>query len=228
MPLFRVNRPHRASLLTFLLLAAVRSPARGDFITLDFEELRSQDNQIHNIGAVYTRNGFTLTATHFAPNNTPDFNYVGTLNENFTGSTALFHHISQGQITLTRADSGLFNLLSIDLSELPAHDTQGNPIDYGPFSVTFTGVRPNLSTVMQTVPVKSFPVVTTDALTGFTGLVSVYWFQGAGGAPGLQTHQFDNIVLEAAAVPEPSGFVLLCSGIFVLLVHRTAKKLGPG
>jgi hypothetical protein len=126
---------------------------------------------------------------------------VGTLSTSFTGSTSLYHHISGGEIVLTRTDGGAFQLLSIDLAELPSFDQFGQPIDFGLFDVTFSGVRKNGQTVTATATVSPFPAVTTFTFQGFANLVSVHWFQGAGGGPGLSTHQFDNVVVRIPGQP---------------------------
>ena len=85
----------------------------------------------------------------------------------------------------------------------------GSPIDFGPFTVTFFGTRENGSVVTQAVTAQPFPAVTTGHFSGFTDLVLVTWFQGAGG-PGNSTHQFDYVVL--ATVPEPGSLALLVLG----------------
>jgi hypothetical protein len=124
----------------------------------------------------------------------PDLNYAGTLSPSFAGSTMLFHHISGGEILLRRDDGGLFDLVSIAIAELPAFDG-GFPINFGPFDVTFIGTRENGRTVSFTATAQPFPNVTTFKFRGFSRLSSVSWHQGAGGGPGLSTHQSDNIVV---------------------------------
>jgi hypothetical protein len=146
---------------------------------------------------VYSADGVTLTALPpaQAPNATPNFFSVGTLSSSFTGSISLYHHISTGEIVLTQTDGEPFTLISIDLAELPSFDQSG-PIDFGPFRITFTGIRKNGKTVTATATVSPFPTVTFFTFQGFTNLISVQWFQGSGGGPGLSTHQFDNIVVK--------------------------------
>jgi hypothetical protein len=190
-------------LLLLTLVVGVTVPAHaGTILTLPFEELRMDNNAENLVGPLYSADGMTLTALPppQAPGTMSDFFSVGTLSPSFTGSTSVYHHISTGEIVLTQTDGELFHLISLDLSELPSFDNRG-PIDLGPFDVTFFGVRKNGKTVTATATVSRFPAVTTFTFHGFTNLASVLWFQGAGGARGLSTHQFDNIVVQIPGQP---------------------------
>ena len=181
--------------LVAVVAMAVSGPAHAaTVVTLDSEELSGATDE--RVGPVYSAEGVTLTALPppQAPNAMPDFFIVGPRSTSFTGSTSLYHHISTGEIVLTRTDGEAFQLLSIDLAELPSFDASG-PIDFGQFNVMFTGVRKTGQTVTATATVRPFPAVTTVTLRGFANLVAVHWFQGAGGGPGLSTHQFDNVVV---------------------------------
>jgi hypothetical protein len=183
------------TLVAVLAVLAVSVSAHAATIdTLDFEELQSDADSL--VGPVYSAEGMTLTALPppQAPNTASDVFSVGTRSASFAGSTSVYHHISTGEIALTRADGDVFQLLPIDLAELPSFDQSG-PINFGPFRVTFTGVRKNGKTVTATATVNPFPAMTTFTFQGFTNLTSVHWFQGAGGGPGLSTHQFDNVVV---------------------------------
>ena len=184
-----------AIVLTALLLATYRVHAGCDVVILDFEELRAVDsNTNHGVGQSYTHDGMTLTAQSSA-SSTPSLDYAGTLATIFVGSTMLFNDISRGEIILTKADGGAFDFLAIALAEVPSFHENGTPVNLGPFDVTFTGTRRNGSTVSQTVTAQPFPEVSAFKLHGFSQVVRVTWFQGGGGAPGLSTHQFDNVTV---------------------------------
>jgi hypothetical protein len=176
-----------------LVLSAVASVrAERQLVLLTFDELKAADNIIRSIGPTYSNDGMTLTALSSAVAN-PDFNVAGTLSTSFAGTTMLFHHISGGEIQLTRADGGTFDFLAISLAELPAFDSNGHPVNFGPFDVTFLGTKENGSTVSKTVTVNPFPEIDTFKFHGFSNITVVTWHQGAGGGPGLSTHQFTNV-----------------------------------
>jgi hypothetical protein len=171
---------------------------------LDFEELRINDSApSHQLGPSYSRDRLQITTVQRTPAQLEEFNYPGTLSSVFVGSTTLFHHIGGGKIILSRIDGSLFDLISIDIAELPTIDGNGQPVDFGSFDITFIGTRADTSTLSETFTAQSFPRVTTFQFSDFSGLVFVHWFQGGGGGPGLQTHQFDNVLVEVPSVPEP-------------------------
>lgn len=226
------NRTLFLSAILLALFAAFPAPrgVHAGIIVLDFEGLAVADTASnHGIGSVYTASGMTLTALHFAPTATPDFNFGGTLSNIYAGSTMLFHHISLGEIVMTRTDGGVFDLLSIDLAEIPNFDEHGDPIGFGPFTLAFNGTRQDLSTVSAIATIQDFPAVSTFAFADFTDLISVTWFQGAGG-PGLQTHQFDNIrlsLLDSAPVPEPTSLALWIGAVATAGIARLKGRRIP-
>jgi hypothetical protein len=189
-----------------LVLATFAPPGRADFITINFDSFTHVDAGIQSFGPVVSLDGFTFTATHPVPNQPSAFVTLGTLNLAYPGKTSLYYHIGGGQITLTATNGGPFDLASIDLIELPNGDANGNPLDLGPFSVTFTGNKEDGGTVVQTFAITQFFTFKTLKFDGFTDLSSVVWFQGPGGGNGNQTHQFTNVVVQA--VPAPAGIVL--------------------
>jgi hypothetical protein len=119
---------------------------------------------------------------------------------------------------LDRVDGGKFNLVSIALAELPPFDTSGNPINNGPFNVTFLGYRNGELAKDETLVVQPFPSLTTFSFPGFSALTEVRWSQGPGGGPGLQTHQFDNVTLRS--MPEPAAVALLGVALGALFALR--------
>lgn len=183
---------------------------RADFTTINFDALQHDDALLDRIGPVYQSQGFILTATDINPLITlPDFRSVGTESVLYAGATTLFQHNSGGEIELTQTDGGAFNFYSIDLAELPSGDASGNPVNSGPFDITFYGVKTGGTVVSETTTVTGFLTLTTSSFSGFDDVTEVYWFQGGGGASS-PTHQFDNIVVES--VPEPSAIVLFGIG----------------
>jgi len=180
-----------------ILVASITTSALADcgVAILDFESLRVVDsNTNHTVGDSYSEDGMTLTAFHTNPGK-PHLDYAGTLSTSFAGSTMLFNGTSMGEIRLTRSDGELFDFLSMSLAELPSFDATGLPINFGPFDVTFIGTKKNGRSVSFTATVQPFPETNTFKFRGFSQLTSVVWHQGAGGGPGLSTHQFDNIVV---------------------------------
>jgi len=139
--------------------------------------------------------GFRLSADHIDPiSNPPNFKTAGILNENYFGSTAPWHHISTGTITLTNDNGAVFSVRSVTLAELPNRTQEGDPINFGPFDIEFVGTRNNGSQVSETVTVDSFITLAPYDLSALTGLVAVTWAQGAGGS-GVATHMFDDILV---------------------------------
>jgi len=224
----RIHPVIAVTLLAFLaftsFLLGVRRDVEATPITLDFESLRQDNARINQQGTVVSEDGFTVTAL------SGELNTAGTLDPSFPGSTALFQGISASEIALTPTvggpfDSVPFNLLSIDLVELPNFIRLPNgevvPLDLGQFDITFFGTTRNGTTVTNTFTITNFFTTETFSFRGFTNLVSVNWFQGGGGE-GNQTHQFDNIVIRP--IPEPSTMLLLGSGLAGLGWYRRRRK----
>jgi MYXO-CTERM domain-containing protein len=207
-----------AASLALPLLAT--GAAKAD-VVISFDGLAQNDAVAHDIGPVYSADGFVLTATYFLPaSNPPSFNYFGTQSPLYPGTTALFHHNSLGQITLTRAGGGAFDFYSIGLAELPAGDAQGIPVKSAPFGVTFFGTKEDGATVSDTVTVDSFLTLKTYGVSGFQDVVEVHWFQGAG-PPASPTHQFSDI--DVSPVPEPHGAALLAVGLAAIGAWRRVR-----
>jgi hypothetical protein len=200
-------------------------------IALGFEELAENDSIVHDHGQTYSRHGLILTATHPEPGNAERFSSVGQQSTIYAGSTALTHGTSGGLITLTATDATPFDLLSIDLAEMPpgASDPDG-PFDSGPFDVTFTGTKLDSSTVSAILHVDSFLTLKTFTFATFQDVVKVEWSQGAGFNPshgiGEPTHQFDNIVvrLGSSEVPEPTAILVWAALAAITFAERKARR----
>ena len=144
-------------------------------------------------GHTYVEQGMILTALSCCASD-PTFASLTDLSSPlYIGENTLFHHLDGELIMLARVDEGTFNMHSIDVAQLPGFDQFGNPVVYGPFPVTFTGIKKNGKTVTAIFTAHNFPQVDTCTFTGFNELVAVQWFSGA--APGISDHQFAKIVV---------------------------------
>ena len=106
-------------------------------------------------------------------------------------ATSLFEYTAGSTTTMTRADGGTFGLNAIDLTQWGVGLASFPPT----FTVTFTGLRADATTIQQTFTVANFvgaPQLQTFSFTNFSDLVSVRMTQGiyqAGTA-----FQFTNLV----------------------------------
>jgi hypothetical protein len=208
-----------------LALFAARGSATP--AALDFSELAHNDSAIIGIGPTYSTHGFQLTDTAFpGSNNVPSFATPGALRFDYDGESSLYAGSAQDTITLTRGDGRAFAIFAIDLAELPNGAETGGPRPAdGPFIITFTGHRSDGTTVIDVGTVDPFPSILTFHFDNeFSDLLSVAWQQGPGGtAPGLATHQFSNIQVDA--VPEPSAILLLGTGFVGVFRERHRRRL---
>jgi len=198
-----------------ILLRTSSAERPGVLVKLDFEELKKENTDVNLQGRVYGGVGrnplepfapdacvpnpqgcFILIAHHFSPDaNPPRFLTLGTLRPDFPGSTALAHHRSLGEIVLTRIDGGTFDFIGIDLAELPSLDANGRPILSGRFNITFYGKKRNGRGISATLTLSNISLgLEPFKFENFDDVVSVSWFQGAGGLS-FPTHQFDNILV---------------------------------
>lgn len=199
----------------FVLCAAVA--ARAQSITIDFEELAQPDGS-----SVYVTNDYTVDGYVFTSNIDPilfdeAFGTWGSSDQNFNGSAALFNTFAYGlgdgaTTTLTRTDGTAFALESIDLGQLFSDSGSDTP-------VVFIGTKSDGTSVIASF---TLPAVLAPATYSFQGtfidLVSVRWEQ----LP--QYHQFDNLVLVSAAIPEPSTAWLLALGCGLLLLPGMPRR----
>jgi hypothetical protein len=166
-------------------------------VIVDFNTLVANDANEHIVGAIYEEDGMRFTAIHLEAGCCPVFAYPGSQMPLWIGSPTLWHLWSNGTIVLERVDGQRFDLLSIDIGEIPSLDSNLTPIDFGPIALTFVGIKDSGTTVTATFSAAQFPAITrVEFPRTFKNLVSVSWRQGGGGAPGAATHQFDNVVAE--------------------------------
>jgi hypothetical protein len=224
-----MNRAARFWIVVCLCSTAATNVALAVPIVMDFEALRvdSQDPVISH-GTSYSEDGFTLSVTCCEPvegSQETDLRTGGTLTPEFAGSTAMRAGKSNTLITLAN-DSGVFNLLSIDLAVFPGTVLVNGelvPINTGePLIVTFEGIKTSGDTITQTFTHTGFLDLTTYAFHGFAHLQSVSWFMSEGiGQHPMPAHQFDNI--RAVSVPEPTTLSLLGAGLLAGLISRRRR-----
>ena len=188
-------------------------PVRGGVIVLNFSDVAPGTLAVFS---PYVSQGFTLTSTSGGwVFNSPDTGNGSsqTVGDNpyYAGANGLAA-FAPATITLSQTSGEPFSLLSIDLARNFAFDAAP--------TVTFTGTLAAGGTVSETftVTTPSPPLVfQTFDFTGFTGLSSLSWDQGAG-SQGI--HQFTNITLSTGVVPEPTALTLLALGLPLALAWR--------
>jgi hypothetical protein len=196
-----------------LAITSASLPAHA--VTIAFDSLATTSNTFVAVGASYSEQGFTVTDNSgFAP---PNYGLAtwGSSAVSYTGSQSLFNNGIDQETTLTKDGGGTFSLNSIDLSEL------FNPSSA--VTVNFTGFLFGGGTVTQSFTTDGvFGAQTFVFNTSFGNVTSVSWFQSA------PFHQFDNIVVDAASVPEPSplpGLLGLGTISGAALIRRSRKRL---
>lgn len=193
-----MNKPLLLLALSAGLLLQALGAAAG---TMGFESLRHDDDLVVDAGHLFVEDGYRVENSGILP-----FATYGTLDTEFSGSTALINDNADGLTTLTKANGRVFNLISIDLTELIV----GDGVDY---DVEFTGTTFHRGTVTLAFSLNGLRDTETlyfDAR--FSDLIAVSWANTGGG------HQFDNIV----AVPEPAtlGLSLCALGILGGMVRN--------
>lgn len=103
----------------------------GNAALIDFEALRHDDALERFYASDVVADGFVMSSLFGG------FGSLGTLDNRFAGSTALFERTVANPIVLTRQDFSRFDLKSIDLAYL------NNPPD-GPLSIRFCGEQNEL------------------------------------------------------------------------------------
>ena len=148
-------------------------------------------------GSTYQEDGFQLTGNLWTirPNS-------GT---RYTGTTSFFNDTVNGVTTLTKIGGDLFSLDNIDLdgyNQLAAN-------------VTFVGTLLNNTTTSVTFTTNaSYGLQTFAFSSAFDNVKSVSWTQAS------PYHSFDNIVVNAAQVPEPGTMAMLGLGLLGVVASR--------
>lgn len=166
-------------------------------VVLDFDDLFHTEDGI-TVPTV-TEEGFYLDYPNHA---TAGFLVLGPEHPAYTGSPALATKFEDSFIELRRVGGGLFNVVSIDVSELAPLMSV-----YSPTTVSFFG---------QTAPMTfiSAVVTTTDdhqfgmetfSMEGVNDISVLFWFSGT--IADRTAHQFDNIVVQTREPGAPNPTV---------------------
>ena len=179
------------------MIAALVLVARAQAVTIGFEPLRIDDDQMHNWGSVYEESGFRITGSPTAGMYT-----LGTSNASFKGSTALMNgevgraSNSNTRLTLVSADGTPFDLESLEIA--PA--------------TSITGTAPQFYLVVSNAA--GFTAACRIAITntgtdfitislGLRNLMSASWCADRCSGPGIDpanrytyTTLTDNIILD--------------------------------
>jgi hypothetical protein len=192
-------------------------PVHGG-VVLNFNDVAPGTLSLFN---PYMSQGFSLTSTSggfvFDSPDTGNGSSQTVGNNPFYAGANGLAAFAPATITLTQDNGNPFSLASIDLAR---------NFDFDPApTVTFTGTLSGGGTVTETFTVTEpagFPqTFTTFDFTGFTNLTSVSWDQPD---PAAGLHQFTNIVIPTAAVPEPSALTLLALGLPLALAYTSRAR----
>ncbi|MCX9155070.1 PEP-CTERM sorting domain-containing protein [Niveibacterium sp. 24ML] len=169
-------------------LALLSTGAQASIIS--FDSLEQSGTSFTSLSS-YTEDGFQITST--------SNNFASAQQGNtgwYFGSASLFNNSSGATTTLAKVSGGTFALNSIDLA--PASKFWGLGA-----TISFVGQLSGGGTVNQSFTVDDGYFFQTFTFSGFSNLNSVSWVQAS------PYHQFDNLVMDAAEVPEPSTALLL-------------------
>lgn len=204
-------------LLSLGLICLSHHSLYASIVTIDFESRQHSGTGANTI-ATYEEDGFKISGEVGTSN---AFGTWGTSSDHFAGSTGMFGNVAL-HITLARADGGVFDLNTVDISHL--FDTN---VGNDRFVITFVGQRADSTTATQVINEPRFFGFQTRSLSGFNDLVSVTWDQSAFGSV---PHQFDNISLAIPSppppVPEPTTLSIwsLLVGIGIVAGYRRGRR----
>jgi hypothetical protein len=173
--------------------------------TIDFEQLRVENDGVHNIGTSYNEDGFQLYYDSLSGIQT-----YGTLNEDFAGSTTINGAGGFGSgFSLYIPGGTHFNAFSFDM-------VRADFSNFADFGVDFIGKfydgRPYVNQSFS-VDGSSSELQTFYFNDDFRDIKTLFWY--AGGTPRAQ---FDNLVV--TPVPLPGACWLFASSLIGLLGFR--------
>ena len=174
--------------------------AHAASVTVNFNDLAHNYSYAPNVASPYVSDGFEFTDTCRAP--TACFYVWGrnTLLQADTENAALAVAFQETTTTVKQVNGENFDLHSIDLAD--AYNDGANT------SFVFTFVSSGGST-QETVTLDSFRGLQTVVFNK-TQLTEFSFAETTGM---IYSAQFDNVVLNAAAVPEPGTYALMLAGL---------------
>lgn len=190
---------NKSIIAAFILTASAMSGANAGTVTFDSLEQAG--------------NGFVSAPSHTEAGMLVSGDNLYSMQQDveyYAGSAGMFSNTAGGRIMLTSVSGNVFSLNAIDLAPVAAF-LGFNAV------VSFTGNVRGGGTVSQSFVTGDTTPFSTFTFSGFNNLESVTWRQ----IPNF--HQFDNIVVDAAAVPEPASLALFGLGLAGFAAARRRK-----
>jgi len=195
------------------LTTLLTGPARATEVVIDFQTL-AHAGEAPTFVRSWQDQGFTLTSNIDPVLQDTAFAAWGTASPDFPGSTSLFA-VFPSVITLKRVDGSAFDAQGVSLAPLFADFIV-------PTTVMFMGEREGGGFVTQAVTLLSSMSLQPFGFDAtFADLVALRWRQ-SDTAP----HQFDDIRLVTAAIPEPATVCFAACALLALAVLRFRAQYG--
>lgn len=191
----------------------------AEAVTITFDDIASTTLSTR---ASYSSDGFViLWSGNVGITPGQEFGSWGSTGPSYAGSAALFNNYASASTQLSKIGGGSFSFDGIDVSELFRFQSGA----YRPTSITFIGVLPSFSQVAATVSLdQTFGFQSFTFGPEFDNVIALRWAQCCAFGSG-ELHQFDNIRVDVAAVPEPSSVVLGLLGLLALVLGRRMRPL---